>query len=1484
MTRLFCVISLGIMVLGCGPTQDDTPTPPQTNQEIDSGTTAAPSNIDGGVLPTSSTDGGEHIQPKRDAGSFPYNNEDAGPYNEAPSIDSGYQPSEPTDAGAPQTPHHDGGPSDEAPLVDSGYDTPSPSDAGTQTTVLSDSGPPTPYFECTSGFFNHDNDSSTACVSCDTPCEPGDTETQACSPTTNRVCETCPDGFHDADNDPSTACVACANTCDVGTTETQSCSPVTDRVCELCAEGSYDNDSDASTACVACTVCDTGETQIQACEPTSNRQCEVCPIGTTDNDSDPLTACVPCNDCARNEITHGICSPTSNIQCVSCGTNPAGEAPPTGITENVDFDACPDHDPYCENNIDIIVFYTPAHYEAVQGDLEGIKDVVNYTLYLANLSLENSFVKPDRRYRLMGIEPFPYLERGHQKSDLQWLQTNAYYQSRRKALGADVAIFFTGSASANAITYSNQYDYSSYADRGIIVLGGRAYYPETNTCGALAQLTPAHELGHILGGGHKSSELAGNVAATNRGYHNQEEHMRRNSAYGLPVSQHGLKVHTLMAYDSYDRPNGTLMGCLDCTQLPVFSSPDLWWFFDPTDPNYGYCIVMDDTDSQDITLLCQNPIAPWEPIPTGYQPNPAAMINLSAQALLERAIPLGVSQPVYSDDNGNVTSYAFTTDNRNKVIEFFPAKSNNSPVRAAADTCAQDCASTGHIHCAIDDIENCSDACLPGFHELADYCLPRVEINNTDALHDENYEPLELWAHPGQTESFHIYLKPHASVNHLEVYLATVNQDGAPDNSWYTNISGTIWTLVAPPAHTVEIFANYSDGTSSLIAKYPHDTETESSLAMVTVNDGDNQKNHALTYTKTFLNGLEDVEELEVHITSGDANEPGDYGFTLLESRTFGFPGCDDGHWDHDENPSTPCTPCTECATDPTDQFTGGRCTPSSDRFCYECDDDTPNTQFFNDVALTDLSDCPIGDPDCSNSLNLIFYYNEATLNDVFGGDFEALDAWTNNMVASLNQTAYNSLLPPDHIVRKVALKPVFMSPRYDSVSALAWARFNESFQEERRAVGADLGVFLVTETTSWMGYSYHLYEQIQWTERGLVMVNANFSGGQQCGRSGNSLTVAHEIGHLLGGKHNRANLGTAGSGTSYGYHNLEPDYRRNEAYGLQVSQYDQKFYTLMAYSQYRPGPGSDTLWCSDCERLPVFSSPDLWRFFREADPRYGYCRVLEENEDLTLQMVCAGDDTWIVEDGEYVHNPSAIITITPAELIARAVPLGVDATEDGGEATRNRDKVQGLWPFRASFADVIDHQCITDCVLENRVACAVGSQQCGTCLPGFQEFNGTCYGRVEHNSTDTRHDNKYLANGLIAAPNGDAETTVIELAPGNDIFRVEVYLTTTDTVGAENHDWLEYEGVITKLNEAPTHSLTVTLNHSDNTQTVLGNQATTGAIQQDFPNQNDHSLTYFFESESWLADVISVEVSYQSLNETYGFDLYEVRIFGGSL
>ena len=618
--------------------------------------------------------------------------------------------------------------------------------------------------------------------------------------------------------------------------------------------------------------------------------CETCPFGTTDDDSDPDTPCVACTVCGRDEITTGLCSPTTDIECVVCGTNPAGYETPTGLSDEVDFNDCPEHDPECDRNIDVLVFYTPSYAEVFQGDLDAIGDVVNYVLFLANQSLENSFVPPDRRYRLLGVEEFPYVERGHQKSDLQWLRMNPYYQSRRRATGADVGIFFTGGPNANALAYSNTGTGGSYADRGITILGGSAYHPDTSVCG-VAQLTPAHELGHILGAGHKMSQFSSTTQLTSDGftfgYHNQELHMRRNWAYGLPVSQHDLKVYTLMSYGSYDNPNNAISGCLDCTQLPVFSSPDIWWFFDPTDPQFGYCKVLNDQDTEAIELHCQNP-TPWVATSYGYAPHPDSLLTLSAEQLLDRSIPMGVVEPSYTDENGVTTNYNFSTDNTSRINSHFPYKANNSPVLAPTGACDHDCASTGHVHCGITAVHVCLDHCLPGHTPVGDDCLPRIESNTTDPLHDEYYEPVGTSAVPGQTEGYTINLLPNSNVHHVELFLATVDENGEQDYSWIGSLGGTIWVLSEPPAHGIEVFAHRANGAVELVGKYPHDPQTESALALTELQDSSGQKNHALSYSKTFEDALADVHQLEVRLTAGGPDGDGEYGFTLLETRTFG--------------------------------------------------------------------------------------------------------------------------------------------------------------------------------------------------------------------------------------------------------------------------------------------------------------------------------------------------------------------------------------------------------------------------------------------------------------------------------------------------------------------------------------------------------------------------------------------------------------------
>ena len=116
-------------------------------------------------------------------------------------------------------------------------------------------------------------------------------------------------------------------------------------------------------------------------------------------------------------------------------------------------------------------------------------------------------------------------------------------------------------------------------------------------------LTIGHELGHVLGAGHRASQYTGSQGI-GYGYHNQEPLYRRNDAYGLDVSQHGQKFYSLMSYANYKNENNQNRGCTDCTQLNAFSSPDLWWFFDQMDPQHGFCLVLDDTDPAAISMQC----------------------------------------------------------------------------------------------------------------------------------------------------------------------------------------------------------------------------------------------------------------------------------------------------------------------------------------------------------------------------------------------------------------------------------------------------------------------------------------------------------------------------------------------------------------------------------------------------------------------------------------------------------------------------------------------------------------------------------------------------------------------------------------------------------------------------------------------------------------------------------------------------------------
>ena len=371
-----------------------------------------------------------------------------------------------------------------------------------------------------------------------------------------------------------------------------------------------------------------------------------------------------------------------------------------------------------------------------------------------------------------------------------------------------------------------------------------------------------------------------------------------------------------------------------------------------------------------------------------------------------------------------------------------------------------------------------------------------------------------------------------------------------------------------------------------------------------------------------------------------------------------------------------------------------GVCTATESPRCVVCDDASLSGEELVDVrAPGALESCVAGDALCENTVDLVVFYDETAL-EHFGGDVDRLKGWSLNMVAASNRGLEWSLFPPDYRYRLVGLFPMSVQGRSNSISTLVTLRFNEYYQSLRRSVGGDLSVFLSDQSGSPMGYSYFLYGPTVRPDRGAVVMKVGFTAHpNRCGASGNALTFAHELGHILGANHNRATL-PSGSGTSYAYHNQEPFHRRNEAYGHPVDQHEKAVYTLMSYNRYRPGPNNQTGPCGECERLPMFASPDLWWFFDPSDALYGTCLVVSDTDPSALQLACSASEPYALAPVGYELDPEAMVTLSASELVERALPLGRDMPQflhpDTGEvvsdstSTRARDMALAMWLSRA--------------------------------------------------------------------------------------------------------------------------------------------------------------------------------------------------------
>ena len=748
----------------------------------------------------------------------------------------------------------DAGPRDSTVLTDSGLsqDASRIEDAATRSDGLiepgpadmrmPDSGPLDPV--CADETFDHDSDPETACLPCAERCGPGETETSACTGDANRTCSPCADETYDHDGDPSTPCVACAAACPDGQFELMTCTPVSNRTCQLCAPG---------------TIID------------ERGECRPCPVGTFDDDGDPTTPCTACTVCPWNQITWGVCGPATDVECVDCGENPSDYGGAVFGEDGPHSMGCDEHDPSCQLTIDVVVFYTPAFLEMVGGDVAAVEDRAFYGMYLANRAADNSMLPPTMRYRLVGIERFDYEERDQLKSDLIFLRNLPHYQARRRALGADIGLFYLGTQGYGGYAYSNGGANANYRDRGIAVLDGFYQTDEYAQCGRAFE-TPAHELGHILAAQHMATQFQ-NPALDAFAYHNQEVNFRRNEAYGRPVSQHDTAFFTLMAYRAYKNRNNVRRGCIDCIQLPVYSSPDLWWFFRPSDDLYGYCLAVGELVDGRVELACQVD-EPWLFVEDEYVLDPERLRSLDVDALLDRAVPLGVDEPSYLDpvDNETLIENPFSTRNRDQVLSFWPAKAANAEALAQVGDCPEDCGLQRRVSCGIRS--NRCGACLPHHVEVDGVCLPSIIAAPANGLTDGVYARTGFVAQalaPVQTVG--VGLLADAQLHVVELYLFTVDQAGEMDYSWAN--TPTVWGPNSAPSFQFEVEVRNEAGEFVAIGDETQDDAV--------IRDADGQRNHTLSYRFRLPQGLT-ATDVRVHLRSLDDV----YGFDIAEIRAFG--------------------------------------------------------------------------------------------------------------------------------------------------------------------------------------------------------------------------------------------------------------------------------------------------------------------------------------------------------------------------------------------------------------------------------------------------------------------------------------------------------------------------------------------------------------------------------------------------------------------
>ena len=182
---------------------------------------------------------------------------------------------------------------------------------------------------CPAGTYQDDHEST----SCKTTalCEAGKFIEQPATPSSDTVCADCPAGkFSEAEN--TVECAACpagffqpapgqaecvsVSRCVPGEYQTTAHTPTTDRVCGTCSAGTFSSEDNA-LVCTAWQVCPAGQFEQSPGTVSTDRVCADCPVGSFSPTSGQL-ACTACKVCVSGQYISRPCSATRDTGCANC--------------------------------------------------------------------------------------------------------------------------------------------------------------------------------------------------------------------------------------------------------------------------------------------------------------------------------------------------------------------------------------------------------------------------------------------------------------------------------------------------------------------------------------------------------------------------------------------------------------------------------------------------------------------------------------------------------------------------------------------------------------------------------------------------------------------------------------------------------------------------------------------------------------------------------------------------------------------------------------------------------------------------------------------------------------------------------------------------------------------------------------------------------------------------------------------------------------